>query len=78
MKSSICLHSITTGEYIFILILQEICQVGWANAQDSLGLFNRDRKTHISSKKQSWDEVSKDPALSELTYSMSGNSLIFS
>jgi len=36
MKSSICLHSITTGENNFILILQEICPMEWANAQESL------------------------------------------
>ena len=34
-KSSICLQIITTREYIFV-DLQKICQIRWANAQESL------------------------------------------
>lgn len=34
---SISLHGITTRKYIFVLILQENCPVGWADAQESSG-----------------------------------------
>lgn len=35
--TSIHLYSLTTWKYVFILILQEICPIGWADDQESLG-----------------------------------------
>ena len=37
--------------------LQGICPIGWADAQESLGYVIMSKR-HISSKKQSWDEIS--------------------
>ena len=48
IMTPLCLYSITTWKYIFILTLQEICPIVRANAQETLAYVIANGRTRIS------------------------------